>query len=446
MLHVTLGEQSEKAGVRLLSHAEHLELSQRLIGREFVSHLHRMNMPHMDDAQTTLIEHQLSGEIEKLRTVPELDVVRAHDILRNVFSADGALRSIVTVESQVGQQLMLFSNPLDLEEMNRLFQICAELSETYLVVARIPKGIKTLHYCDSHDFSTEGESPRGNLRRKAGALPYSYRVGVPLSEMSQQYDFMMDAPDGYYFDSERVLEIDDTELTKPHFAVSRNWRPAKESESYDDDADYGLRNVAQAVTIWRAGGSRTRARIVISNGSMSNGGISLGFVVAERPPGSTARTAIAILFGLFASFVIYMWLLIGSPPESSVPNMSIMVTFLTVGASLSTEILPVSGFLAAPFMPRVLLGAHMVFGILFAIWILATGGDVGFAHLSGVGDRVGSVLGPLLLALSGACCAYLVRSWFHASKRYDVVTNPDKDFGAERRIEIRYLRVLRDTL
>ena len=228
--------------------------------------------------------------MKDLLDIPASTSEAAAEILKRQFDEKGDLRIIAM-------------RPRICEIEQGLYQLCAELAERYHVVfsfEAVRGNPVQIDYSYRQHFFARRPRRRDRLKDWLGAQPSAFLVHIPLSRICDSYSFSMDAPDGYYFYEERVLEQNPS--AQPHTNENTFSGP-----SYDVFAE-NLENVPEdRPMVTREKGGGTSAYLFVREGRSREKSLFAGFRVFEIPPGTTGRVFVLLLAGLIIDALFLIW-------------------------------------------------------------------------------------------------------------------------------------------
>lgn len=224
-----------------------------------------------------------------------------------------------------------------------------------------------MDYSYRQRFFEQVDRRRDRFKHHVGGLPTAFRIHIPLARLCDHYNLSMEAPSGYYFYEQRILEE-----TRPieRSQVERGW---KRRILLSRRAVSKLDNIPSnsEVMLSREVGGATIARMFLGNGRRREKRLHAGFRVFEIPPGTGGMAALVLCSCLFLSLLLLWWTgnyIPGSTP-SDVP--SLLVGLATLGPVTLQSGLHRANIVSVPLMSRVYLLAASLSMVALSVWLLS---------------------------------------------------------------------------
>ena len=213
---------------------------------------------------------KIPGELVE---IPEADPLAAREILDRHFDENGDLRVVAM-------------RPRITEIEQGLYNLCSELVDRYYVVftfGATPGTPVQMSY--SYRQLSLLAGPVGGTALRTGSEDSAFSVPGSYSaiRICDSYSFSMDAPDGYYFYEERVLE---------QKVASESHGNENSMSATSNDVFTNLENVpADGLTVTREKGGGTSAYLFVREGRSRRKTLFAGFASSRfrrAPPGGSS--------------------------------------------------------------------------------------------------------------------------------------------------------------
>lgn len=344
---------------RRVGHAEHLAVSRQLIAKRWTSFVGRVDADRLATADRTDLAKSLLEAGEDLVRLPMLSPEDAQVLMEKWWVPQDSHPSSPPILLPLkGRDVSV-----DVQRMRRLYLLCTELSQRYLLLAEVsaPTGQSLDLSYRYHQRISDSPESRGVLSRVkfvrsvirglAGAMPPTLRIHVPLAKRANHYALVVDAPDDYFI--RRAVLSRALTPTEPR-------RRGQTTQRVDSSVQ------------WSSSLGHGR-RLMMFVGEGTDFG-PRAFTVAdlmEMPARSTFRewTASAIQSTVCGGLLVVG--LVGG--SSSSDTAALVVAIVSVIFASTRDALPNKSVLGAPVRSRIAGLASPLLAGLFAVWLVSLG-------------------------------------------------------------------------
>lgn len=402
-LHVANG--AEEARVELVSHDDHVRLSETMILFRFLNVVDYALEEIARSARKRFVKtasKTLPGLLRLVSRDPESRSEPAQ--MLQFFDTERRLRGFPV--GPPGSALA--------DEMGRLFLLCQVLVDRYYRFVRVSRGAampSLIRYAYSQEREARwyGWLLVRSMRRWFRAPASLFFVHAPLARLTSHYELRLEPIAGYYVREQFVLESADDLAT-----VQRS-------------SNTNVRTRASRRSTWwsaRRGGWST-GHVFIGNGHRAQTRLYVGFRLLEVPPGATGRAWAGTALGSLILASVIGWSLTHGADQSSIAP-ELLAALVALGSAALDNTTAQREVFNAPFLPRFTLFNQTILAVVTAIWLLTRGTSQSMISvpywLGGLSEWITVLDAPIGIALAvTSIVQFLVLTWrsMSAASAYD---------------------------